>query len=277
MFNHPKSSYLLSFSEMFERLSYYLGQTLILLFLISNASQGGLGWNKTYAAQVFGIYSCLMSLLPLVGGYVADRYLNIKRCISFGALMLSLGYFLMSIPSQLSFYSGLVTTVIGSAFFKPCMTSIFNDQYEGDEHKREKAFGLFFMAINVGAILSGFFGGSIQTIYGFRAVFLFAGICTFFSFVIFNMTKGITVIKHSELQDYGPLNFAERRKMIFLFVLCFFASIFFGAYSQYSGSLTLYVHDYTNRDFMGFKIPTSFFFIILPMLSVSGTPMESFL
>ena len=119
-YNHPKALYLLFFTEMWERFSYYGMRALLVLF--SETSKGGLGWTSAQAGQLYGLYTGLVYVTPLIGGYLADKLLGFRYAVIIGAILMTLGHGSLAFESLYSFYLGLLLLILGNGFFKPNMS-----------------------------------------------------------------------------------------------------------------------------------------------------------
>jgi len=182
---HPSGLFVLFFTEMWERFSYYGMRALLVMFFTASLIGGGWGWPEEYAYAIFGTYVSLVYLSTLVGGYVADNIIGYRNSIALGALLMSLGHGSMALESPFFIYLGLTLLVIGSGFFKPCMTAIISEMYEKHPDKKDGAYTIFYMGVNSGAflgiLLCGYLGEKIGWTYGFSlaGIFMFFGLLQF--------------------------------------------------------------------------------------------------
>lgn len=174
---HSKGLGLLFLTEMWERFSFYTLRALLVLYMVAKTMDGGLGWSRKEAISLYGLYIGAAYVLPVIGGYLSDRFLGQQRSAMIGAALMALGHFCMAFNGLLFFYSALTLVAIGNGFFKPCLTSILGQLYDDSpESQRDSAYSLFYMGINIGGMLAGFAAGWLLTHYGFDAGFSVAGI-----------------------------------------------------------------------------------------------------
>lgn len=188
---HPSGLFVLFFTEMWERFSYYGMRALLIMFFTAALLEGGWGWPQEHAFAIFGTYVSLVYLSTLVGGYVADNIIGYRNSVALGALLMSLGHGSMALETPFFIYTGLTLLVVGSGFFKPCMTSIISEMYEKYPEKKDGAYTIFYMGVNSGAflgiLLCGYLGEKIGWTYGFGL----AGIFMFFGLLQFWFAQGV--------------------------------------------------------------------------------------
>ncbi|HEX5963043.1 MAG TPA: oligopeptide:H+ symporter, partial [Gemmatimonadales bacterium] len=148
----PPGLAVLFFTELWERLAYYGMRGLLILYLI-DSSTGGLGWTQERASRLYGWFTGLAYLTPVIGGWLADRYLGTGRSLAIGGSVLSLGYFTLALGRTWSFYPGLALIVLGTGFFKPNGYTMVGQLYPAGDPRRDSGFTLYYMSINVGALL----------------------------------------------------------------------------------------------------------------------------
>ncbi len=159
---HPKGLYMLFMVEMWERFNYYGMRALLSLFMISAV----IGFSKEKASNIYGMFTALVYLTPVIGGYLADRYVGKRHSITIGASLMALGQFTLAaydiIPPVAALAAGLTLIIIGNGFFKPNISSIVGELYEPNDIRRDGGFTIFYMGINIGAFFApfvcGFFG-----------------------------------------------------------------------------------------------------------------------
>ncbi len=150
---HPSGLFVLFFTEMWERFSYYGMRALLVLFFTASLMDEGWGWPREHAMALFGTYTGLVYLSTMMGGYFADKIIGYRYAVAIGALLMALGHACMAMETQFFIYLGLTLLVFGSGFFKPNMTSIISEMYKNHEHKKDGAFTIFYMGVNAGAFL----------------------------------------------------------------------------------------------------------------------------
>lgn len=175
---HDKSLWILFGTEMWERFGYYLISAIFLLYLKDLKSNGGAGFDLKKATDLLGTYIALVYLSPFVGGMLADRYLGYRRSIVVGAALLAAGYYCLVIPGQTAMYIALLLLVIGNGFFKPNISTLLGNIYSREELKAKKdmAYNIFYMGVNVGALVSPFVAAYMRNHYSWRYAFLAAGV-----------------------------------------------------------------------------------------------------
>lgn len=171
---HPRGLYTLFFTEMWERASYYGMRALLVLFLTASITEGGMGLNDKTAAAIYGIYTAAVYVASLPGGWIADRLLGMKNAVFYGGCIIAAGHFTLAFPWTESFYIGLMLIVLGTGLLKPCISSLVGELYAYDTiAQRDAAFSIYYMGINLGAIIGpltcGYLGETISWHYGFAA------------------------------------------------------------------------------------------------------------
>ncbi|WP_304196551.1 peptide MFS transporter [Flavobacterium alvei] len=188
---HPSGLFILFFTEMWERFSFYGMRSLLILFLTASVMDGGWGWTRETASSLFGSYVGLVYLSTMLGGYFADKIIGFRWAVVVGACLMTLGHASMAIETEFSIYLGLVLLVFGNGFFKPNMTSIISEMYKDRPEKKDGAYTLFYMGVNAGAffgiLLCGYLGEKVGWSYGFGL----AGIFMFFGMLQFWLSQNI--------------------------------------------------------------------------------------
>ena len=168
LLGHPKGLGLLFITEMWERFSYYGMRALLVLYLVNE-----LKWTDGRATNLYGTYTGLVYLTPLIGGYLADRFIGTRRSLVVGAVLIATGHFVLALQSMWSFYVGLGLVVIGTGFFKPNVSTMVGQIYADGDPRRDAGFTIFYMGINVGAtvapLICGYLGQRVGWHYGFGA------------------------------------------------------------------------------------------------------------
>ena len=185
---HPSQLFVLFFTEMWERFSYY-GMRAILVIFLTGAVTGanpGWGWETPAALSLLGTYAMLVYLTPLIGGYLADKHIGYRSAVVIGALLMTLGHAAMAVETPTFLYIGISLLIVGNGFFKPNMTSIISRLYEGHNEKKDGAYNIFYMGVNAGAflgiLLCGWVGEKIGWSYGFglAGIFMLLGMLQFY-------------------------------------------------------------------------------------------------
>nr|NIV16028.1 MFS transporter [Fodinibius sp.]NIW79466.1 MFS transporter [Calditrichia bacterium] len=170
---HPRGLSVLFFTEMWERFSYYGMRGILVLFLTAAIEAGGYGMNTQTAGAIYGLYTALVYLLALPGGWIADNLLGQRQSVFVGGIIIAAGHFSMAIPLQETFYLGLILIVSGTGLLKPNVSAIVGELYPEGGARRDAGFSIFYMGINVGALVGplvcGFLGEGINWHLGFAA------------------------------------------------------------------------------------------------------------
>ncbi len=310
---HPAGLRLLFFTEMWERFSYYGMRGLLILYLTKSYIEGGLGFSEENAGLVYGIYTGLVYLTPIIGGWIADNYIGQRKAITIGGILMALGQFSLASEMGLgTFYAGLGLLIIGNGFFKPNISIIVGQLYRNDDPKKDGAFNIFYMGINLGAFLAplvcGFLAedfmatketladGSVKIAkYGFQYGFLAAGIGMTIGQIMFNVLgqkylgdKGLSPqnknVAAGDIIDEmggtvssGKLNKQEKDRTWVIIILVAFVTFFWAGFEQAGGTFSLYTDKYINREVSNFLIPTSFFQSVNPIFIVMLAPLFTLL
>lgn len=262
---HPAGLFVLFFTEMWERFSYYGMRALLTLFLISTIADGGWGWTNSEAMKLYGTYTGLVYLTPLLGGIIADKITGYKKAILIGALVMTLGHLSMAFEgiTPWFFYLGLGLMILGNGMFKPNISSMVGNLYPDTSAKKDAGYTIFYMGINAGAflgmLLCGYIGEKVGWHYGFglAGVFMFFGMLQFyFAEKIFGIIgespKKVQafhdkkVANHEEEDEEIPSN-VVRDRLVVIAVLMLASIVFFLAFEQAGGSMSIFAKDYTQR------------------------------
>ena len=172
-FGHPRGLSTLFFTEMWERFSYYGMRALLILFMTAAPAAGGLGFDTATAGAVYGLYTSMVYLLTLPGGWIADRWLGQRRSVLYGGMLIASGHFSMAVPMLATFYLGLVLIVIGTGLLKGNIAVLVGKLYTPNDNRRDAGFSIYYMGINLGAFLAplvcGYLGQRVNWHLGFAA------------------------------------------------------------------------------------------------------------
>ncbi len=267
---HKPGLFLLFFTEMWERFSYYGMRVLLVLFLVSEIAGGGWGWTRDRALNLYALYTGLVYMTPILGGIIADRFLGYRKAVLLGAFLMTLGHASLAFETATAFYAGLVLLIIGNGFFKPNISSIVGQLYANDPDKKDSAYTIFYMGINAGAFLGimlcGYIGEKTQWSYGFGL----AGIFMFLGMIMFYLGQSIfgelglkakpktSATASGEEKTEAPE--VVRDRLIVIGILSFFTIFFWMAFEQAGGSMNIFAKDYTARILTG-QAATIFFWI----------------
>ena len=153
-FGHPWGLSTLFFTEMWERFSYYGMRAILFLYMTAKIADGGLGWTEKDAGPIFGLYAASVYFLPLIGGWLADRFIGAKRATFIGGVIIMLGHFALAVPTIAFFYLGLILVAVGTGFLKSNISAMVGHLYSKEDVRRDAGFSVFYMGINLGAFAS---------------------------------------------------------------------------------------------------------------------------
>ena len=160
LFGHPKGLFVLFFTEMWERFSYYGMRAILFLYLTKSASEGALGLDEKSGGAIMGLYMASVYLLTLPGGWIADNILGQKKAIWWGGIVIMIGHVILAIPgSTYVFFLGLAFVAVGTGLLKANISSIVGELYPEGGAKRDAAFSIFYLGINLGGFLGMFIVG----------------------------------------------------------------------------------------------------------------------
>ena len=245
---HPKALFYLFFAEMWERFSFYGMRALLVLYLIKDFMSDREN-NEEIAYGIYASYGALVYLTPLIGGYLADKFIGYRKSIIFGGILMALGHFCMAFQNEIFFYGALGLLIIGNGFFKPNISTLVGSLYPEGDPKRDSGFTIFYMGINLGAMIAPLFCGYLGETYGWHYGFAAAGVGMLAGLIVF--WKGI---KDGVLGDKGlqPVKYIGKKisrisveKMVYIFgFLCvpvFAYLILLDTQSEILGSVLLVV------------------------------------
>jgi len=274
LLGHPSALFVLFFTEMWERFSYY-GMRAILVIFLTGAIIGdnpGWGWSSSSALSLLGTYALFVYLTPLAGGWLADNKIGYRNAVVIGALLMTLGHASMALETPFFLYTGITLLVFGNGFFKPNMTSIISKIYEGRNNKKDGAYNIFYMGVNAGAFLGimlcGWLGEKVGWSFGFglAGIFMFLGMVQFyFAQPLFGSIgekpkavkdKNLALESSNEVQNpFLPIDY-------FLIVVFIISALIFIVNDPLSKIADINVLNYTI-----FSLSDSLFFALIAFLS----------
>jgi len=294
LFGHPVGLFILFFTEMWERFSYYGMRAILVLYLVAKTSENnaGLGWTNAEALALYGWYTMLVYISSIPGGWIADKFIGQKKSVFIGGLLLVVGHSILAVEQMLAFYTGLGFIIAGVGMLKPNISTMVGGLYKRGDIRRDKGFTIFYIGINIGAFLSSLIVGAIGEVYGWHYGFGLAGIGMALGLLQYvfgqkylknvgNFLGASTKIEEKEIAN-RPLTKIEKDRIIVLFISFLIVIVFWGAYEQAGGLMNIYASEKTNRilpfslPFIGNEIPASWFqslvalFIIILGTSVAG-------
>lgn len=288
LFGHPVGLYVLFFTEMWERFSYYGMRAILVLYLVaqSDGENAGLGWDQSDALSLYGWYTMLVYVMSIPGGIIADRVLGQKKSVMVGGFTLVAGHFILAVEEMWAFYTGLGLIIAGVGMLKPNISTMVGGLYKQGDIRRDKGFTIFYIGINVGAFLASLIVGYVGEVHGWHYGFGLAGIGMLLGQIIYiGGQKYLSQVGNflgasknaSEKEAFDkPLTKIEKDRMIVLFLSFLIVIVFWGAFEQAGGLMNIYTMEKTNRVLFGMEIPASWFqslnalFIIIFGTTVAG-------
>lgn len=298
---HPKGLYLLFFTEMWERFSYYGMRGILILYLTKTYFEGGLNISAQNASLIYGFFTGFVYFTPLIGGWIADKYIGQRHAITIGGITMMLGQLsLFAFNTHAGLYTGLGLLIIGNGFFKPNISTLVGGLYADGDERRDSAFSIFYMGINLGAFMAplligyltdNLFSSTHETgviSYGYRYGFLAAAIGMFLGQLLFNTLAKkylgnlgsrpgalqASALSTDEVVDTKkPLTKEEKQRIVAIFIIFVFAIFFWAGFEQAGSSLSLYTDRYVDRVVFGYEIPTAWFQSVNPLFIVTLAPL----
>jgi len=290
LFGHPAGLYILFFTELWERFSYYGMRALLVLFLVASTTDAnpGFGWTKVEALSLYGIYTALVYISSIPGGIIADKWLGQKKAVMLGGWLLVAGHGILAVQAEWAFYTGIVLIVAGVGCLKPNISTMVGGLYVAGDDRRDKGFTIFYIGINVGAFLAGILVGSVALTYGWHYGFGLAGIGMAIGQIVFmfgqkylvgigDATKALPEAERLALNK--PLTSIEKDRMIVMFISFLMIIVFWGAFEQAGGLMNLYASEKTDRviSFYNFTVPAPWFQSVNSFFIITlGTSIAAF-
>ena len=323
---HPAGLYLVFFTGMWERFSYYAMRGILVLYLTATWLNGGLGYDEKFSTTVYGLATGLCYFTPLFGGWLSDRYLGQRKSILIGGFIMVLAQFLLFAPElfttvspnltpeqlahnefigRVGLFAGLFLLIIGNGFFKPNISSIVGDLYEPGDRRLDSAFSIFYMGINLGAVIAPLIVGLLadnvfattfvdangvtQITHGYRYGFLAAAVGVLLGQLLFVFLsnkylgnigmepQGAAKVAESSTEEVKvPLTRQEKERIAVIFIFFFFAVFFFAGMEQAGASFNLYANKYIDRTIFGHEIPTAWLQMINPFFVIVLAPVFAY-
>ncbi|QDV61191.1 peptide MFS transporter [Crateriforma conspicua] len=312
----PAGLWVLFITEMWERFSYYGMRALLVLYLIASTaeteSNPGFGWSEANAAILYAVYTWAVYLTPIFGGWLADRFLGTHRSMLIGGWIIAAGHIVLAMtemfgitageavtlqtgPGALcSFVAGLALIVIGTGFFKPCVSVMVGQLYGKDDPRRDSGFTIFYMGINLGAFLSPLIAGTLGQKVGWHWGFGSAAVGMILGLLCYQFLRpkylsgiglspkevaanGATSAAHqAELER--PLTKVDTQRIAVILILALVGNIFFwAAFEQAGSSLNVFADQNTDRTIMGYEFPSTWYQSVNALTIVICAPFFSML
>jgi proton-dependent oligopeptide transporter, POT family len=290
--DHPRGLPTLFFTEMWERFSYYGMRAFLILYMTAPAAAGGLGFPDTTAASVYGTYTGSVWGAAILGGIAADRWLGQYRSVLVGGTLIALGHFTLALRALPFFYAGLGLIVVGTGLLKPNVSTLVGSLYDEGDTRRDAGFSIFYMGINLGAVMGPLIAGWLAQRVDWHAGFAAAGVGMVLGLVQYvrgkrhllpaanRLTARSTVAASSPAvagDHRARFTAAEWKRVGAIVVLFVFAALFWGAYEQAGSTLNLFADRYTRLSVLGFSFPSSWFQSVPPFFVIVLAPAFAWL
>ena len=308
-FGHPRGLFILFLTEMWERFSYYGMRSLLVLYMVNflfiqpdvgrqvmgfdGIKAGVEAWVRLFgvktpldiqpfSSQIYGLYTAFVYLTPLFGGIIADKWIGQRRSVVLGGIIMAIGQFTLMSPSL--FFPGLLLLIIGNGFFKPNISTQVGGLYAQGDPRRDGAFTIFYMGINLGAFLAPLICGTLGQTVGWKYGFGAAGVGMILGLILYlwgqkylapDMKTQAAAQKTGAAEEKQPITKDEWTRIIALLTLCALNIIFWGVYEQQGNTMQLWADQNTNWNFFGFTIPSSWFQSFNPFLIFMFAPVLS--
>lgn len=287
LFGHPIGLYVLFFTEMWERFSYYGMRAILVLYITAQTvdSNPGMGWSDGRALALYGWYTMLVYVASIPGGIIADKLIGQKKAVLWGGLILVAGHTVLAFQYDWAFYAGLGLIIMGVGMLKPNISTMVGGLYAQGDERRDKGFTIFYIGINIGAFLSSLIVGYVGEKIGWHYGFGLAGIGMALGMGVYlwgqKYLKGVGEFIGDEANpDFAlkdkPLTKIEKDRMLVMFLSFFLIIVFWGAFEQAGGLMNLYAEQKTDRMLGSWEVPASWFqsvnafFIITLGTAVAG-------
>ncbi|MEX0735180.1 MAG: peptide MFS transporter [Steroidobacteraceae bacterium] len=296
-YRHPRGLVLLSVTELWERFSFYGVRGLLVLFLIGPSASGGLGWTESAALRFLGWFVGVSFLFPVLGGWLADRWIGTSRAVLTGGCVLIAGYGALAAVAFIAdganselaidgavlvvlLYGSTALIGVGTGLFKPNVTVLVGRLYSRADPKRDEAFLIFYLAMNLGVVLCFFVIGTLGEGVSWWSGFAAAAVAMMISmagYVAFRHRLSPSRTLESEAgtdleSTSGPLSSEERRRIQLIAILWLFAVLFWAGFEQMAGSLNLFAARFTDRTIGDFVVPATWFQSLNPFFIIVLVP-----
>ena len=299
LFGHPRGLTFLFTTEMWERFSYYGMRSLLVLYMtkylllpehagdvrglttLKSALEAVFGHLdvQPLSSQIWGLYTGLVYFTPILGGLLADRVLGQRRTVIIGAVLMAIGHFMMAVEQLFLF--ALLALILGSGAFKPNISTQVGGLYPPGDHRRDRAYSIFYVGINVGAFLAPLICGTLGEEVGWHYGFAAAGVGMCLGLAIY--LYALPLLPPDELQkakaahtEHHALTSDEWRAIAALLVLFIPNTLFWATYEQIGNTTILWIDSNVDRsvDLFGWatKIPTTWFLAFNPFMIFAFTP-----
>jgi POT family proton-dependent oligopeptide transporter len=293
---HPAGLTTLFLTELWERFSYYGMRAILVLFLVAPAADGGLGFATKDATSLYGTYTMAVYLLALPGGFVADRYLGRRPAVVLGAICIAIGQFLLAVHAMPFLYAGLGAIAIGTGLLKPNISTMVGDLYGPGDPRRDSGFSVFYMGINIGALMAPLICGWLAESAAFRGflaengfdpnrswhwAFAAAGVGMLVGLALFisqrdrlpRSSAAAAGRASASGQPAQALTSQEWKRIGAIAILFTFTILFWAAYEQKGASLNLFAKNLVSTNIFGWEFPASWLQSLTPFYVILLAPV----
>ena len=260
LLGHPVGLFILFFTEMWERFSYYGMRGILVLYMATSATaiDPGLGWTNKDAIWLYGWYTMLVYVASIPGGWLADQFLGQKKTVILGGLLLCFGHGILAVPQDWAFFTGLILIILGVGGLKPNISTMVGGLYKEGDIRRDSGFTIFYIGINIGAFLASITVGLVAYYYGWHYGFGLAGIGMLIGQLVFmwglKFLKGVgefsggnEVSEEVKAAAKRPLSKIEKDRVAVLLISFLIVVVFWGAFEQAGGLMNLYTDAKVDR------------------------------
>ena len=298
---HPKGLGPLFFTELWERFSYYGMRAILMLYMVAPATQGGLGFETKHATSIYGSYTMAVYITALPGGLLADYIFGARFAVLVGGIIIALGHFSMVFHSLPTFYLGMILIAVGTGLLKPNISAMVGGLYRENDPRRDSGFSIFYMGINIGAVLAplvvGYFAQGetfkrflssmgFEPTSGWHWGFGAAGVGMILGLFIYSLNQsqlarvGNRVRKQKEktgksAPSSAPLTASDWKRIVAMLIFFLFTIAFWAAYEQKGASLNLYAKDLVRTEVFGMRFPSSYLQSCTPLFVIFLAPIFS--
>jgi POT family proton-dependent oligopeptide transporter len=306
LWGHPRGLFVLFLTEMWERFSYYGMRALLVYYMIKH-----LTFSQGQASHIYGLYTGFVYLTPLFGGILADRYWGQRKTVIVGAVLMAIGHFLMAF--EFLFFPALLFLILGNGAFKPNISTQVGNLYRQGDPRRDRAFSIFYVGINLGAFFSPLVCGTLGEVYGWHYGFSAAGIGMVLGLVIYlagqrwlapdylhrmpektshaspdESNQSLDGTDHyqeeasshssadrdpARVETHPALTGDEKTRVWSLIALCLISVAFWAAFEQQGNTVALWADSYTDRHILGWEFPASWIQSLNPAFVFLCTPL----
>ncbi|KKB73505.1 MULTISPECIES: peptide MFS transporter [Bacillus] len=260
-FGHPRGLFTLFFTEFWERFSYYGMRAILIYYLYTQVSKGGLGFDESTANSIMAVFGSLVYMSGIIGGWIADRLLGTARTVFYGGVFIMFGHILLSFPGSVpAFFASMFLIIIGTGLLKPNVSSVVGDLYSSEDNRRDSGFSIFYMGINLGGFLAPIIVGTVGQTYNYHLGFSLAAVGMFIGLVTYVLTRKKNLGQAGQAVP-NPLTPAERKKVFVRLGLGVLLIAIIAAFFIMKGLLTINVFTML-VSILGILIPLAYFIVM---------------